>query len=73
MIKESKKAVLRNFSDFLRRDVAAVVRDLANESYLQRQQIRREPAPANVNRPNVRPQPVKGRLLQFPSPKRAGY
>ena len=74
MIREAKKSVLRNFEDFLRKDIMEVVRGMSVDRPLPRQMMRAAVASGrpSINTGSVRPAPVKGKLLYFPSKHRVG-
>ncbi len=71
---EVKKSVLRNFEDFLRKDVMEVVRGISVDRPLPSQMIRARAVSSrpSANPGSVRPAPVKGKLLYFPSKRRVG-
>ena len=74
MIREAKKSVLRNVEDFLRKDIMEVVREMSVDRPLPRQMMRTAVASGrpSINTGNVRPTPVKGKLLYFPSKRQMG-
>lgn len=74
MTTDVKKSVLRNFENFLRKDVMDVVKGMSVDPQIPKQT---NPATVAASRPSVnassvRPAPVKGKLLYFPSKKRTG-
>ena len=73
---EVTKSVLRNFEDFLRKDVMEVVRGMSVDRRLPSQMIRATAVSSrpSVNTGSVRPAPVKGKgkLLYFPPRRRVG-